>query len=458
LSERNGRTKAAKRGAAGKGPAGIAPIYKRLPHGPHRLPRGEVVRHQRARIHGAMVEAVSRNGYERTSVKQVIGLAGVSRRSFYEQFTNKQECFLATFDLIAGRELQRMAKAYLASEGGIAERIGAAYETFAEQASENRKAATLVLVDTQTAGAAGTLRLRTATRACERMLARSFLDAPDAAPLPTPIVRGITGGLHGAIGRALAQDGPGPQELSEEMLRWTLLFQTPDAARMDELLASRVNRRMREISLASAHRPHPDENGEPARNERSRLLHEILRLAAMQDYRELTAPQIADEARVPIDVFLELFASREDCYVAALDMIGDQLLTIAADPDLVSDDWPMAVRRVLSELLSYLGAHPLYARTIAQEAFAAGSDAVRRTLDLADELATLLSEGAPAGAASALAVEGIAGALLHTVRCQVVSGRIQLLGVLSDHLSYLVLAPFIGAEAALAAISEEMPG
>ena len=56
------------------------------------------MRHQRNRMHGAMVEAVALRGYERTSVKQVVGLAGVSRRSFYEQFANKQECFLATYD------------------------------------------------------------------------------------------------------------------------------------------------------------------------------------------------------------------------------------------------------------------------------------------------------------------------------------------------------------------------
>jgi hypothetical protein len=58
----------------------LAPIYQRLPHGPHRLGAEEVVRNQRRRMHGAMIEAVAENGYERTSVKQVVSLAGVSRR------------------------------------------------------------------------------------------------------------------------------------------------------------------------------------------------------------------------------------------------------------------------------------------------------------------------------------------------------------------------------------------
>ncbi|MHB8532037.1 MAG: TetR family transcriptional regulator, partial [Solirubrobacteraceae bacterium] len=76
--------------AAGEGRAFVGPLYERLPHGPHQLDRTEVARNQRARIHGAMIEAVSRSGYEQASVKHVITLAGVSRRAFYEQFQNKR--------------------------------------------------------------------------------------------------------------------------------------------------------------------------------------------------------------------------------------------------------------------------------------------------------------------------------------------------------------------------------
>ncbi|HEY4452041.1 MAG TPA: TetR/AcrR family transcriptional regulator [Solirubrobacteraceae bacterium] len=419
------------------------------------MPRDAVVHHQRTRIHGAMIEAVADVGYERTSVKQVIGLAGVSRRSFYELFANRQECFLATFDVVAARQIQCIANAYLASDGGLAERLDAVYEAFVEEATQNPKAATLALLDAQTAGAPGTLRLRRATTICERMLARSFADAGDAASLPAPIVRGITGGLHGAIGSALSGSEAPQRELSDQMLRWTLSFQTPRAERMDELMSARLRQRMREISLASAAGAGGPPQDKLARDERGRLLHEVLRLAARHDYRELSGPQIADEARLPVDAFLEHFASRDECYLAALEMIGEELLSIAGDAELGAADWPAAVRRMLAALLSHLGAHPLYARTIAQEAFAAGSEPMQRALVLTDRIAELLTDAAPATAGSAFAVQGIAGALMHTVRCQVLGGRVEMLGVLSDHLSYLVLAPFIGADAALAAICED---
>jgi hypothetical protein len=102
----------------------------------------------------------------------------------------------------------------------------------------------------------------------------------------------------------------------------------------------------------------------------------------------------------------------------------------------------------------YLAGRPHYARTIAAEAFAAGASAVQRNLELAKALATLLTEGAPGEPLGRLTVEGVGGAIWHTVRCQVASGRIQLLPALSDYLSYVVLAPFIGAEAAVEVVTE----
>jgi len=402
-----------------------------------------------------MIEAVARGGYDQTSVKQVIGLAGVSRRAFYEQFANKQECFLATFDAIVHRDIQRITRAYLATGGGLEDRLRAAFGAFAEMAHDNPKAILLVLVEAQTAGAAGTLRLHRVTATCEQLLARSFLEAPEACQLPAPIVRGITGGLHGAISKLLsAADADASSDLAEEMLRWTLHFQTPAAARMTERVRAPTAGRMCELQ-----RPNAGGRGgaqASGADERERLLQSALRLALLHDYRELTAPQIADDADVAIDDFLELFADRDQCFLAALEMVGAELLGIAAAPELLCCDWPRAVRRVIGELLRHLADRPLYAQTIAQGAFLAGAQAAARNLELAHELATLLTKGAPSRAqCSPLVVAGVAGAFWHTVRCQVSSGRIRLLAAASDYLAYIVLAPFIGAEAAIEIVTED---
>ncbi|HEV7584631.1 MAG TPA: TetR/AcrR family transcriptional regulator [Solirubrobacteraceae bacterium] len=432
---------------------GLAPLYKRLPPGPHRLERAEVLRHQRIRIHGAMVEAVAANGYEATSVRQIIALAGVSRRSFYEHFANKQECLLATFDVIACSAMRRAGEAYLASEGTLERRLRAALAEFAEAIARNRKAADLVIVQTQTLGVPGLLRLRRATARCERMLCESFAAAQDACPLPVPVVRGIAGGLHGAMSACVRDKGRMPtSELTDEMVDWTLRFQTPGGARMSELIADRTARTMRdgppgrlECSAAMA----------SGAGERERLMDNALRLATVEDVRELSAPRIADEANLPVDAFFEHFESKDECYLAALDMLAQDLLRVTADEGLGSAEWPRAVRRATGELMLYLADRPHYARTIAAEALAAGPEAVRRNVELGRALARLLTDGAPGEPPGALTVEGVGGAIWHMVRCQVASGRVQLLPALSDYLSYVVLAPFIGAEAAVEVVSED---
>jgi TetR/AcrR family transcriptional regulator len=425
----------------------IAPIYKRLPHGPHRLEREEVLRHQRARIYGGMIEAVALSGYDRTSVKQVISLAGVSRRSFYEQFPNKQECFLATFDLLATRGIRCMAEGYIAAEGELDARLQAGFRALGSKVEEAPKAASLVLVEAQAAGDAGVLRVHRAVTSCERLLAKAFASAPDAACAPAPIVRAIAGGLHGALAHAVrtgALDG-GAAQAAEQMTAWSSQFRTlsPES---EQLLATRLRERMRQISLARSHRG--SETAASHADERTRVLHEALRLATVCDYRELSAPQIADEAGVRIDAFLKLFGTREECYPAALDMFGERLLTVLAGAERRAEEWPSAVRLAMAGLLSCLGEHPVYARTIAQSAFAAGGLPAARALELFESIAAQLLASAPAGADSEVAMQGIAGALLHTIRAQVIGGRIQLLGALSEHLAHVVLVPSLGADAA----------
>jgi AcrR family transcriptional regulator len=456
--EPGGRSATQSAAGAGRtgGPSPVTPLYKRLPHGPHRMARDEVILHQRARIHGAMIEAVAERGYEGTSVKQVIGLAGVSRRSFYEQFANKQESFLATFDLLVHQTARRALRAYTTEAGGLEKRLRASFRELHMSTREDPKPAQLVLVEAQTAGQAGMLRVCKSMATCEQMLSRTFVEAADATPLPAPITRGIAGGLHGAVAQVIrAGTIEHRHDLADELLRWTLQFQTPAATQMATRLASRLTERMRRISCASAH---ATSVGSPCiEDEHQRLLQTMLRLAGTYEYREVTAPQIADEANVSIDTFLDHFPDRDECFMEALAMVGDDLLAVTASPDLAGGDWTGAVRRAVKRLLCHLADRPLYARTIAQSAFFAGSEAVTRDLELARKIAVLLTAGAPSAAPQTLTVEGIAGALWHTIRCQVVAERVQMLGALSDYLSYVVMAPFIGADAAFEILAEDEP-
>jgi AcrR family transcriptional regulator len=431
------------------------PLYQRLPHGPHRLGSEAVLRNQRTRMHGAMVEAVAMHGYERTSVKQVVGLAGVSRRSFYEQFANKQDCFLATYDLIAGRGAGRVSAAYRGARGDGEQRMQAGFGELGRAIRENWNSANLAILEAPKVGAPALLRLRRTSATFEQMLAGGFEHGSAPSPLPGPVIRGIAGGLHAALSNCLregtAETAPA---VTEEMFRWTLLFQTPAAKQLAERLSARAR-----VALAQGRKAPPAAREDAARaghsSERERLLEHALRLAVSENYDELSAPQIADAAGVRIDAFFELFDGKQECFLAALDMLGERLMAFAAAPDLRSSDWPGAVRRTIGEMMGYLAERPIYAQTLAGGAYAAGPEAIERNVRLAHSIAARLTDGAPQQPPSRLVVQGVAGALSHTVRCHVASGQIPLLSVLSDYLSYIVLAPFLGAEQAASLVIEQ---
>ena len=73
-------------------------VPRELPRGPHRLRREVVEASQRERMLDAIVQAVAEKGYSATTVGDVVSRAGVSRKTFYEHFRDKEECFLGAYD------------------------------------------------------------------------------------------------------------------------------------------------------------------------------------------------------------------------------------------------------------------------------------------------------------------------------------------------------------------------
>ncbi|MFZ5520386.1 MAG: TetR/AcrR family transcriptional regulator [Pseudomonadota bacterium] len=77
-------------------PGGNVP--RSLPRGLNPLPRDVVVRSQRTRIKQALAASVAEKGYAATTVADITALAGVSRTTFYEQFKDKEDCYLVCFE------------------------------------------------------------------------------------------------------------------------------------------------------------------------------------------------------------------------------------------------------------------------------------------------------------------------------------------------------------------------
>jgi len=69
-----------------------------LPTGRHGLGRDYVAENQRDRIKTAMAEVLTTIAYPSVSVEDIIRVASLSRRTFYDHYKNKDEAFLASFD------------------------------------------------------------------------------------------------------------------------------------------------------------------------------------------------------------------------------------------------------------------------------------------------------------------------------------------------------------------------
>jgi AcrR family transcriptional regulator len=91
------------------------------------LSRERVGEIQRARIVTAMTELVHERGVAPVTVAHVVGRSGISRRTFYEIFTDREQCLLAAFEYAVERAAAVVLPAYAAAgaeaEGGGAEGV-----------------------------------------------------------------------------------------------------------------------------------------------------------------------------------------------------------------------------------------------------------------------------------------------------------------------------------------------
>jgi AcrR family transcriptional regulator len=88
----------------------------RLPPGRHGLPRTYVAENQRERLLNGVVEAVAAHGYNATTIGRIAEAAKISRRTFYEYFAGKEECFLAAYAMVDVHVRDSMLAAPGASE------------------------------------------------------------------------------------------------------------------------------------------------------------------------------------------------------------------------------------------------------------------------------------------------------------------------------------------------------
>ncbi len=113
--------------------------------------RGGVAGIQRARMIAALVEVARERGAGEVTVAHVVARCGVSRRTFYELFVDREACFLAAFEEAVQRAALRIVPAFSAP-GRWRERIRGALGALLEFLEDEPGLGTLCVVDALGAG------------------------------------------------------------------------------------------------------------------------------------------------------------------------------------------------------------------------------------------------------------------------------------------------------------------
>jgi AcrR family transcriptional regulator len=202
--------------------AGLPPGFgqRRLPVGRHGLTRTQVYRNQRARLIASMLRVLPRRGYAAMTIGDLVEGAGVSRAAFYAQFSDKEECFLATYEL-AGDWLRERVERAVAAERGWPGRIRARVAETLRLLAANPELAHLFAVDVLQAGSAARRR----QQACLAVIAESLRDGRPSEPeLPAELEEMLLGGALATIARYVESGRAAElEEATPDLLEYLLI-------------------------------------------------------------------------------------------------------------------------------------------------------------------------------------------------------------------------------------------
>jgi AcrR family transcriptional regulator len=189
--------------------SGDDPVLEGPPAGRDELGRERVSEIQRARILAAMVEMVSERGAANTRVVHVVARSGVSRRTFYELFEDREDCFLAAFEEGIALIANDVVPAY-ERPGRWRERIRASLLALLRFLDHDPGIARLVVVESLGAGA-GALEHR--SRVLAQVIAaveEGRSEAKAGADPPPLTAEGVVGAAVSMVHTRLLEDGRTP--------------------------------------------------------------------------------------------------------------------------------------------------------------------------------------------------------------------------------------------------------
>jgi AcrR family transcriptional regulator len=167
-------------------PGSLRPLHG----GRHSIPPEVLAHNQRERLLAALASCVAEHGYNATTIGQVTSSASVSRRTFYEHFDGKEECFLAAYEALDGY-IETLIKGEAGQREDWPDRVAAAFRAVTAFLASRPNFARLYLVEAAVVGEAA--------NAAREKTARRFVDLLEPGRRLRDVDSGIEEGLVGGI-------------------------------------------------------------------------------------------------------------------------------------------------------------------------------------------------------------------------------------------------------------------
>jgi AcrR family transcriptional regulator len=421
---------------------------------------------QRWRLIQAMIELSATVGAPEVTIAQLCAGAGVSQQTFYEQFADKEDVLVGAYRAAAEGLFGQMRSAV--ADGKTSDVPRRALGALLDAVASDPDAGRVLFIEAMGGGQRmQEERVRAFGRFERRAEELLVLTGNDTWTLDIPVIA-VVGALRHIVSRHLrnyAEDEL-PARL-EDGLAW--LFSYARAPGVERWSTSeqtlRAQPRVTAAGPARTARPErlpPGRHGLPAsviaRSQRTRLIFAIAEVTMVKGYANTTVEDITTRARVAKPVFYRYFSDKQHAFLEAQQYPTQFILDRCAEAYYSAAEWPERLWRMLTVLIGLIASNPAVSYLRLIESYAAGPVASRRAEEITRAFTIFLEEGyhygCKIGKLPRLSLQAITGAIFEIVQRRVAQGEWHELPGEVPRLAYVALAPFVGADEAIARIEQ----
>jgi AcrR family transcriptional regulator len=407
-----------------------------------------------------MVECVSRIGYAATTVSEITAVSRLSRSSFYENFRNKECCFLAAQSELSAALRAEVAQAVSAERPERA--LQAALGSVIAFCAREPHGFHLLTHEAMIAGPRALDARDELMLALEGIVERSLAersDQDDLADIPTRLV---LGGAVRLLGISMRRAGGASEAAIEALPGWLECYAVPAAQmRWREMTSAASDL---DLILERPVRPSPPQPLPRGRHRlsaqevrsvrRERILYATAAAVCANGYQAVTVADIASVAGVSREAFYASFKDKQDAFLQTQRFIFEQMVAASAGAFFTSPKpWPERIWDSLRTTTAWVIDQPVLAHFDFIETYSLGPTDAERVDEYVLAFNIFLEEGYRYRPESAdlprMYAEAIAGAVLELCAFYVRHGREAELPQLLPLAAYMILTPFMGAKQAV---------